>query len=40
MLKLLEQDYAAMSTMIFGEKPNFAAVIASIDAAEELLNHV
>jgi hypothetical protein len=38
MLKPLEQDYAAMSTMIFGQKPDFATVIASVGAAEDMLN--
>jgi hypothetical protein len=40
MLKSLEQDYAAMSTMIFGRKPDFVAVIASIGAAEDMLNAI
>lgn len=38
MMKPLERDYAAMSTMIFGERPDFAAVIASAGMAEDFLN--
>jgi hypothetical protein len=38
MLSLLRQDYNAMSTMIFGEVPNFDAVLESIARAEERLN--
>jgi hypothetical protein len=38
MLSLLRQDYNAMSTMIFGEVPNFDVVLESIARAEERLN--
>jgi Nucleotidyl transferase AbiEii toxin, Type IV TA system len=38
MLDLLQQDYNAMSTMIFGEVPRFEAILESIALAEERLN--
>lgn len=38
MIGPLRQDYAAMATMIFGEIPNFDAVLESVARAEELLN--
>ena len=38
MLELLRADYAAMSTMIFGDVPKFTDVMASIDALETAVN--
>jgi len=38
MLKLLEQDYTAMATMIFGNKPTFRDVITAVGTAEDILN--
>lgn len=38
MLADLEQDYNAMSQMIFGEVPEFGAVIQSVVNLEERLN--
>jgi hypothetical protein len=38
MLAALRDDYNAMSTMIFGEIPDFDAVLASVALAEELIN--
>jgi hypothetical protein len=36
----LKKDYAAMTTMIFGEVPTFDEVLASVARAEERLNAV
>jgi hypothetical protein len=38
MLAPLAQDYAAMSTMIFGDIPEFSEILASVARAEVALN--
>jgi len=38
MMSPLADDYAAMSTMIFGEVPSFEAVLAGVGEAEDRLN--
>jgi hypothetical protein len=40
MLDLLRKDYAAMTTMIFGDVPSFDTVLASVKRAEEQLNAI
>ena len=38
MQKILQKDYAAMSGMIFGEKPTFELILKAINHLEKIIN--